>query len=74
MNTKKRGSLCQPLGCLIICLLLLFPFATKSFSQPLDPPQLPAPQIAYALHATWDSDLTDNNPSVCATSGTVAVP
>jgi len=54
--------------------LLLSPFATKSFSQPLDPSQIPEPQIAYALHATWDTDLTDNNPSICTTSGTVAVP
>jgi hypothetical protein len=54
--------------------LLLFPFATKSFSQPPDPSQIPEPQIAYALHATWDPDLTDNNPSICTTSGTVAVP
>jgi hypothetical protein len=55
-------------------LLLLIPFATKTFSQPPYPSQIPEPQIAYALHATWDPDLTDNNPSVCTTSGTVAVP
>jgi hypothetical protein len=55
-------------------LFLLIPFVTKTFSQPPDPSQIPEPQIAYALHATWDPDLTDNNPSVCTTSGTVAVP
>ena len=60
--------------CLTFCLLLLSPFATKTFSQPPDPSQIPEPQIAYALHATWASDLTDNNPSVCTTSGTVAIP
>jgi N-acetylmuramoyl-L-alanine amidase len=60
--------------CLTFCLLLLIPFATKTFSQPPDPSQIPEPQIAYALHATWDPDLTDDNPSVCTTSGTVAVP
>jgi len=54
--------------------LLLSPFATKTFSQPPDPSQIPEPQIAYALHATWDPDLTDNNPSICTNSGTVAVP
>jgi hypothetical protein len=55
-------------------LFLLIPFVTKTFSQPPDPSQIPEPQIAYALHATWDPDLTDNNPSVCTNSGTVAVP
>jgi len=60
--------------CLTFCLLLLSPFATKTFSQPPDPSQIPEPQIAYALHATWDPDLTDNNPSICTNSGTVAVP
>ncbi|MEJ7612850.1 MAG: hypothetical protein SQA66_04345 [Candidatus Fervidibacter sacchari] len=60
--------------CLTFCLLLLSPFATKTFSQPPDPSQIPEPQIAYALHATWDPDLTDNNPSICTISGTVAVP
>ena len=54
--------------------MLLSPFATKTFSQPPDPSQIPEPQIAYALHATWDPDLTDNNPSICTNSGTVAVP
>ena len=60
--------------CLTFCLLLFSPFTTKTFSQPPDPSQIPEPQIAYALHATWDPDLTDNNPSICTTSGTVAVP
>ena len=55
-------------------MFLLIPFVTKTFSQPPDPSQIPEPQIAYALHATWDPDLTDNNPSVCTTSGIVAVP
>jgi len=49
-------------------------FASLSFPQPPDPSQIPEPQIAYALHATWDPDLTDNNPSICTISGTVAVP
>ena len=26
------------------------------------------------VHANWDPDLTDNNPSVFVTSGTVAAP
>gem|GEM_PF-3023543 len=49
-------------------------FASLSFPQPPDPSQIPEPQIAFALHAQWDPDLTDNNPSVCTNSGTVAVP
>ncbi|MDW8029877.1 MAG: hypothetical protein RMK94_15975, partial [Armatimonadota bacterium] len=32
------------------------------------------PQIAVGLHASWDNDLTDNNPSFCVNSGTVAAP
>ncbi|MCS7277970.1 MAG: hypothetical protein NZ531_03885, partial [Aquificaceae bacterium] len=32
------------------------------------------PQIVVGLHASWDNDLTDNNPSVCVNSGTVAAP
>ena len=31
-------------------------------------------QISVALHASWDDDLTDNQPGYCVTSGTVAVP
>jgi hypothetical protein len=61
-------------ACLTFCLLSLAFFASLSFSQPPDPSQIPEPQIAYALHATWNPDLTDNNPSVCTTSDTVAVP
>jgi hypothetical protein len=43
--------------------LLLCLFASPSFAQ-----------IATALHAYWDSDLTDSNPGSCVTSGTVANP
>jgi len=56
--------------------LLNFP---RLFRLPLlpptpDPSQIPEPQIAYALHAVWDPDLTNNNPSVCITLDTVAIP
>ena len=54
--------------------MLLFPFASKPSAQPPDPSQIPEPQIAYALHAVWDTDLTDSDPSACTTSGTVAIP
>jgi len=59
---------------LTLSFLILSPFAPETFAQPPDPSQIPEPQIAYALYATWDHDLTDNNPSICTNSGTVAVP
>ena len=59
VNTaEKKGSLSRLNSvCLTFCLLLLSPFATKTFSQPPDPSQIPEPQIAYALHATWTLTL-----------------
>ena len=46
-----------------LSLLLLCFCAPPSFAQ-----------IVTAVHANWDPDLTDANPSICATSGTVANP
>lgn len=46
-----------------LSLLLLCFCASPSFAQ-----------IPTAIHALWDSDLTDTTPSACATSGTVANP
>jgi hypothetical protein len=73
-TAKERLSLRRNSARLTFSLLSLAFFVSLSFSQPPDPSQIPEPQIAYALHATWDPDLTDNNPSVCTTSDTVAVP
>jgi len=46
-----------------LTLLLVCLFASPSFAQ-----------ISTAIHALWDSDLTDTTPGACATSGTVANP
>ncbi len=43
--------------------MLGFLFSSPSFSQ-----------IVVGLHASWKPDLTDNFPSQCVTSGTVAAP
>jgi len=74
---QKKGSLSRRNSVrTTLCLVFLtgFLFVSPSFSQPPDPSQIPEPQIAYALHASFDPDLTDNQPSLCTTSGTVSIP
>ncbi len=48
---------------LALLLLCLFAFCSPSF-----------PQVAVALHANFDPDLTDNQPPVCVSQGKVAAP
>jgi len=47
-----------------LCLAFLtgFLFVSPSFSQPPDPSQIPEPQIACALHASFAPDPTASNP------------
>ncbi len=81
-DKKREGKNEHKRETLSISLLAACPFAFCTFSlsspslffQPPDPSQIPETQIAFTLHVTLDPDLTDNNPSVCTNSGTVAVP
>ncbi|MCS7192854.1 MAG: hypothetical protein NZ937_07735 [Armatimonadetes bacterium] len=65
LGTTCRHNLSAHIWLAYLCLFLALSslFSSPSFSQ-----------ISVALHASWDNDLTDNNPGYCVTSGTVAIP
>lgn len=72
---QKRCSLSRRVLLYLLAFFALC-FASLSNSQPpFPPPNIPEPQVTYALHAVWVPDTTVTpSLSQCTTSGTVAIP